>query len=82
MNTKEKYLSMCFDANPVPDKTTLYILDHETYRMPNGHIFITHSRPTEPAPDGRFDSPEYGWHDVPCKWVKLEDIDKPCVADV
>ena len=59
------------------------IIDHETYQDPEtGRKFTTHSRPTEPAPDGRFDSPTYGWHDVKHQWLKLEDLDKPCMFEL
>ena len=82
MNSAKKYLQMCNDQEPKRNKVRVEVIDHETYRLPSGQILTSSSRPTEPAPDGRFDSPEYGWHDVLCKWVKLEDIDKPCVAEV
>lgn len=58
------------------------VIDHETYKTTDGAICITSSRPTEPAPDGKFDSDKYGWHDVLCKWVPLEDMDKPCQAEI
>ena len=59
-------------------KKKVLVIDHETYQDPEtGKRFTTHSRPIEPAPDGRFDSPEYGWHDVMCRWVPLAEIDKP-----
>ena len=64
-------------------KKKIMVIDHETYQDPEtGKTFVTHSRPTEPAPDGRFDSPEWGWHDVMGKWVKLADIDKPCLTEI
>lgn len=59
------------------------VIDHETYQDPEtGRKFVTHSRPTEPAPDGRFDSPTYGWSDVKHRWEKLEDLDKPCMFEL
>lgn len=64
-------------------KKKVLVIDHETYQdIESGKKFTTHSRPTEPAPDGRFDSPKYAWHDVAARWVKLEDIDKPFLMEL
>lgn len=60
----------------------IHVIDHETYTTEDGETYVTHSRPTEPAPDGKFDSDKYGWHDVLHKWVPLADIDKPCDAEL
>ena len=64
------------------EKRTILVIDHETYQdVETGRKFVTHSRPTDPAPDGRFDSPTYGWSDVLKKWVPLDDLDKSLVTD-
>ena len=60
----------------------VYVLDHSHYKTQDGNVIETHSRPTEPAPDGRFDSPKYGWHDVLCRWLPLEKLNEPCVAEI
>ncbi len=57
---------------------TIDILNSETYVTPDGDVVETHSRPTKPAPDGRFDSPDWGWHSVKCEWVPIAEIDNPC----
>lgn len=58
------------------------ILNCNTYETEDGKVYETSSRPTSPAPDGRFDSPKYGWHDVLNKWMKLEELNEPCEADI
>lgn len=60
----------------------IQVIDHETYKTPDGKVITTHSRPTEPAPDGKFDSDKYGWHDALGRWVPLEKLDEPCVAEI
>ena len=63
-------------------KKKIYVLDCQTYKSEDGEIYETSSRPTEPAPDGRFDSPTYGWHDVLHKWMPLEKLNEPFVMEL
>lgn len=63
-------------------KQKVIVIDNETYKTEDGRIFTTNSRPMEPAPDGRFDSPKYGWHGVLCRWLPLEKLNEPCVAEI
>ena len=60
----------------------IQVLDCDTYATPDGKVFETSSRPTEPAPDGRFDSDKYGWHSVACKWMPLEQLNEPFVMEM
>ena len=58
------------------------ILNCNTYITPEGKVIETYSRPNKPAPDGRYDSPTYAWHDVLGKWVLLSDVGKLMEADI
>lgn len=56
------------------------VLDHETYKQPNGKIMTTTSRPTVEPPNN--DWKNFAWHDVMCKWVPVEKINEPCVFEM
>ena len=58
------------------------IIDCETFETMDGRRFTTNSRPSSPPPDGDFGSEKYGWHDVLCKWMPIEDLGKSFIADV
>lgn len=57
--------------------TKIHVINSRKYKdLTTGKEYETCSRPTEPAPDGTWGSAKYAWHDVLCKWIPAEDIDK------
>lgn len=63
-------------------KMKCFVLDRNTYKLENGKVFETRSRPAKPAPDGKFNSDKWGWHDIKGEWMPFTELDKPYVAEI